>query len=66
MDENLISQVIEAAIVEAKKQGIHGKEVTPFLLDQVHKTTEGKSLDANIALVKSNAALGAKIAVELQ
>lgn len=50
------------ALVEAKKQGISGKNSTPFLLKTISEKTGGESLDANIALVKSNAALGGKIA----
>ncbi|WHY79562.1 pseudouridine-5'-phosphate glycosidase [Neobacillus sp. WH10] len=63
MDEKVINGVIEAALKEAEERHISGKEVTPFLLGKVKELTEGKSLDANIALVKNNAIVGAKIAV---
>lgn len=56
---------IEAAIREAEAAGISGKEVTPFLLDRVLRLTEGRSLEANIALVLNNARLAAGIAVAL-
>lgn len=56
---------IEAAIREAEAEGISGKEVTPFLLDRVLRLTEGRSLEANIALVLNNARLAAGIAVAL-
>lgn len=59
-----ISKAIELAIAEADKNGIKGKEVTPYLLDKVKGITAGESLAANIALVKNNAKLGALIAVE--
>lgn len=62
MDENKINKAIETALVEAEKKGIHGKETTPFLLSKVLEVTEGKSLEANIALVKNNARLGAEVA----
>ncbi|MEH7356886.1 pseudouridine-5'-phosphate glycosidase [Neobacillus drentensis] len=65
MDEKVINGVIEAALKEAEERHISGKEVTPFLLGKVKELTEGKSLDANIALVKNNAVVGAKIAVSL-
>ena len=45
--------------------GITGKAVTPFLLDAILKETGGRSLTANIALVKNNARLAAEIAVAL-
>lgn len=54
---------IEAALAEAGAAGIAGKAVTPFLLDAVHRRTGGRSLAANIALIKDNARLAAAIAV---
>jgi pseudouridylate synthase len=63
MDEKTITNVIEAALKEAEEKHISGKNVTPFLLGKVKELTEGKSLDANIALVKNNAVVGAQIAV---
>lgn len=57
--------VIEQALGEAEAQGIAAKAVTPFLLGRIFELTEGRSLDANIALVLNNARLGAAIAVEL-
>lgn len=62
MDEDKINKAIEAALVEAEEKGIHGKETTPFLLSKVLEVTEGKSLEANIALVKNSARLGAEVA----
>lgn len=62
MDEEKINGAIEEALVEAEEKGIHGKETTPFLLSKVLEVTEGKSLEANIALVKNNARLGAEVA----
>ncbi|MBT2699129.1 pseudouridine-5'-phosphate glycosidase [Neobacillus sp. B4I6] len=63
MDEKTITNVIEAALKEAEEKHISGKNVTPFLLGKVKELTDGKSLDANIALVKNNAVVGAQIAV---
>jgi pseudouridine-5'-phosphate glycosidase len=63
MDEKTITAVIESALKEAEEKHISGKNVTPFLLGKVKELTEGKSLDANIALVKNNAVVGAKLAV---
>lgn len=56
---------IAQANAEAAAQGISGKAVTPFLLSRLLELTEGRSLEANIALVLNNARLGAKIACEL-
>ena len=66
MEADFINGIIENALQEAAANGIAGKNVTPFLLGKVKELTQGKSLEANIALVKNNARVGAKIAVELQ
>ncbi len=56
--EPFIAQALEAAL----EQEISAKEVTPFLLSRLFDLTQGRSLQANKALVLNNAALGAKIA----
>jgi pseudouridine-5'-phosphate glycosidase len=56
---------IRAALTAAEQQGVKGKEITPFLLRYLAVRTGGESLDANIALVKNNAKLGAQVAVAL-
>lgn len=53
------------ALQEAKAAEVQGNAVTPFLLRRITELTGGKSLEANIALVKNNARLGALIAVAL-
>jgi pseudouridine-5'-phosphate glycosidase len=58
-----IEPVIVAALAEAQRSGILGKDVTPFLLGEIVKATKGRSLRANIALVKNNAKVAAEIAV---
>ncbi|MED3717022.1 pseudouridine-5-phosphate glycosidase [Geobacillus sp. 47C-IIb] len=62
LEESYITSIIEQALKEAEEKHITGKAVTPFLLDRVKTLTEGKSLKANIALVKNNAVLAADIA----
>jgi len=57
--------LIEAAVETARVRGIAGKAVTPFLLTHLFERTGGRSLTTNIALVKNNAALAAKLAVAL-
>lgn len=65
MDEKLINEAIEKALIEMENKGIKGKEETPFLLQTICDLTEGKSLDANIRLIENNAKIGAKIAKNL-
>lgn len=64
MDAEIINQKIAAALEMASKQNIKGKETTPFLLKHIKEATSGKSLQANIELVKNNVALAAEIANE--
>jgi pseudouridylate synthase len=66
--EALPAADIEAQIAMACRQadaaGVSRKDLTPFLLARINELTGGRSLKANIALVKNNAALAAEIAVE--
>lgn len=57
-----LAPLIEHALLEAARQGISAKAVTPFLLARIFTLTEGASLRANIALVRNNARLAAAIA----
>ncbi len=65
MDSDYINGNIQKAVEEAESLGIHGKKITPFLLDKIQKLTGGQSLNANIQLVYNNARLAAEIAKEL-
>lgn len=59
-----IDGIIEAAVKEAEERHIVGKDITPFLLGKIVEMTGGKSLEANIKLVKNNAKVGATLAVK--
>jgi len=48
-----------------QRQGITGKDTTPFLLARIAERTGGRSLEANIQLVLNNARVAAEIAVEM-
>jgi len=61
-----LAPVIAQATEEAEAQGVTGKDVTPFLLARIFELTNGKSLVANIALVRNNARLAADIAAALK
>ena len=60
-----LQPLIEDALAAATAAGVSGKEVTPFLLQYLFEATEGRTLTANIALVRNNARLAAEIAREL-
>lgn len=61
LDHREIEDAIEAALREAHTGGIQGREVTPFLLSNLARTTSGRSLSANRALLENNARLAAEI-----
>jgi pseudouridine-5'-phosphate glycosidase len=65
MKNEEIDAIIAQALREADQQGVKGKAVTPFLLARIKELTGGRSLATNIALVKHNALVGAKLAVAL-
>ena len=65
IDSATIDPHIAAAVEEAEREGVGRKELTPFLLQRILELTGGRSLEANIALVKNNATLAAKVAVAL-
>ncbi len=61
-----MNEVIEEAVRGAEKEGVKGKKLTPYLLNKIKEITGGKSLKANIELVKDNARVAAKIARALK
>ena len=65
LDFNEMDAVIQKALSSAEKDGIRGKDITPYLLSHVVEFTEGKSLETNLALAYSNVREGAKISVAL-
>ena len=58
----ILAPLIATALQDATRHNITGKAVTPYLLQRIFELTDGRSLDANIALVLNNARLGAEIA----
>ncbi len=64
LNPDYINGIIESAVKEAEEKGIKGKDITPFLLGKIVEMTGGKSLEANIKLVKNNAKIGATLAVQ--
>ena len=66
LDERLVTEAIERALVEARAEELRGGAVTPFLLAAVERATGGASLRTNVSLLQANAALAARIAVALR
>ncbi|MCC8244543.1 pseudouridine-5'-phosphate glycosidase [Saccharothrix luteola] len=65
MDADLHERLLSEGLDLLRTRNVHGKEVTPVLLEHFHTASGGVSLDANEALVVSNATLAAAVAVEL-
>lgn len=64
MDKDVINNAINIALNNANKEGIGGKDITPYLLKTIVEITKGDSLESNIHLVLNNAHVGANIAKE--
>jgi pseudouridine-5'-phosphate glycosidase len=65
LDPAELDGVIEAAWAAAEKDGIGGQASTPYLLDYIRRATEGRSLDANVALYRNNIRLACEVATAL-
>ena len=62
---NVVEDATREALARAKREGVRHAAVTPFLLEAVMETTQGKSVETNLALLEANAALAAQVAVQL-
>ena len=62
LDPDLHDRTLLTGLEAARREGVAGKDVTPFLLDHFHRETAGASLEANVRLVMGNAGLAARIA----
>jgi len=60
-----IRAALATALERAAAAGIRGPAVTPFVLEQIARVTEGRSIPANLSLAENNAAVAARVAVEL-
>lgn len=65
MDPDLHDRVLDEGLQLARQKGVHGKAVTPFLLDHFHRASGGRSLEVNTAIILNNSALAAEIAVQV-
>ena len=62
LDRNFAEDAIAGALKQAARENVTGKSLTPFLLNHLVEVTGGDSLEANVALLRNNAGLGARIA----
>ena len=61
-----LREVLDDALAEAEREGIIGRELTPFLLSRMSERSGGATLRSNIALLENNARVAAEIAVAIQ
>jgi len=62
LDPGEHERVLAEGLALARERGVTGKAVTPFLLDHLHRATEGRSLEVNVAVARGNAAVAGAIA----
>lgn len=65
LDPGLHDRVLAEGLAGLEREGVSGKDVTPFLLSHFHAATEGRSLDVNVKIILRNADLAARIAAAL-
>lgn len=65
LDPVELDAVVQQAWDEAQRDGITGQASTPYLLDRIRHATNGRSLDANVALYRNNIRLAADVATTL-
>ena len=65
LDPALHDRVIAGALAAAEQAGVRGKDVTPFVLDHLHRASDGATLAVNVRLVLRNAELAGRIAAAL-
>jgi len=65
LDPVLLEDVVQQAWEEADRAGVSGQATTPFLLDFIRRATDGRSLDANVALYRNNVRLAVEVAAAL-
>lgn len=63
IDKDEVEVIIQAAAEQAEREGIRGPGATPYLMRAVAKATEGRTVKANMSVLISNAAVGARLAV---
>lgn len=65
LDKKVIDEAIDRALKEAADSGMRGKALTPHLLKRLDELTQGRSVEANVALAEHNAHLGGELAMAL-
>lgn len=65
LDPSDVAQAVERTLARAGAEGVHGKDLTPFLLSALADETDGRSLRANVALLEANASVAGRIAAAL-
>jgi pseudouridine-5'-phosphate glycosidase len=62
----VLDETLETALADAERDGVQGRELTPFLLSRMSRQSGGATLGANIALLEQNARVAARIATVIR
>jgi len=65
LPKDKMESAVQKALADAEAQKIHGAAITPYLLNRISEITDGESLEANLALLKNNARVAAKVSAAL-
>jgi pseudouridine-5'-phosphate glycosidase len=65
LEHTEMDAMVEAALAQAESKSVHGKDVTPFLLERIAQTSSGRSVELNVELLRSNVMAGARIALAI-
>jgi len=65
ISKQLMQKMIDSALQSAEQTGVSGKEVTPYLLSKLYELSDGETLLCNVALIRNNARLAARLAGEI-
>lgn len=63
LETDFISKLIQSVVLDAANKGIKGNKVTPYILEALHRESEGKSVVANKELVFNNSRIASKLAI---
>ena len=61
-----LQEILDHALAAADRNGVHGRDLTPYLLAQMSERSAGSTLRANVALLENNARVAAEIALAMQ
>jgi pseudouridine-5'-phosphate glycosidase len=65
LPRDVYDRALRAALAEADRADVKGRDITPFLLERLRVLTDGASVASNRALLRHNAAVAGRLAAAL-